>query len=86
MARKSVLGSQATLSLRDTRSIENAHKNPAEIDKWIQSINDLHRTKPPPQVNDFSTTCSACVFKRERTERLPTLHYRVMHSLVFFFA
>ncbi|CAN0436715.1 unnamed protein product [Ectocarpus sp. 12 AP-2014] len=33
------------------RSIENAHKNPAEIDKWIQSINDLHRTKPPPQVN-----------------------------------
>ncbi|CAM9768534.1 unnamed protein product [Ascophyllum nodosum] len=33
------------------RSIENANKNPAEIDKWIQSINDLHRTKPPPQVN-----------------------------------
>ncbi|CAM9751490.1 unnamed protein product [Ectocarpus sp. 13 AM-2016] len=33
------------------RSIENAHKNPAEIDKWVQSINDLHRTKPPPQVN-----------------------------------
>eukprot|EP00752_Nemacystus_decipiens_P005915 g5346.t1 len=33
------------------RSIENAQKNPAEIDKWIQSINDLHRTKPPPQVN-----------------------------------
>eukprot|EP00904_Undaria_pinnatifida_P008712 jgi/Undpi1/4971/HiC_scaffold_19.g08323.m1 len=33
------------------RSIENAHKNPAEIDKWIQSINDLHRTKPPPQVH-----------------------------------
>jgi intraflagellar transport protein 46 len=33
------------------RSIENAHKNPAAIDKWIQSINDLHRTKPPPQVH-----------------------------------
>ncbi|CAM9340502.1 unnamed protein product, partial [Sphacelaria rigidula] len=33
------------------RSIEHAHKNPAEIDKWIQSIDDLHRTKPPPQVH-----------------------------------
>ncbi|CAM9375428.1 unnamed protein product [Laminaria digitata] len=33
------------------RSIENAHKNPGEIDTWIQNINDLHRTKPPPQVN-----------------------------------
>ncbi|CAM9113014.1 unnamed protein product [Scytosiphon promiscuus] len=33
------------------RSIENAHNNPAEIEKWVQSINDLHRTKPPPQVN-----------------------------------
>ena len=33
------------------RSIENANKNPNLIDKWIQSINDLHRTKPPPQVH-----------------------------------
>lgn len=33
------------------RSIENADKNPAKIEKWIQDINDLHRTKPPPHVN-----------------------------------
>lgn len=33
------------------RSIENANKNPNLIDKWILSINDLHRTKPPPQVH-----------------------------------
>ena len=33
------------------RSIENAAKNPAAIEKWIQSINDLHRSKPPPQVH-----------------------------------
>lgn len=33
------------------RSIENADKNPQKIDKWIQDINDLHRSKPPPQVN-----------------------------------
>ena len=32
------------------RSIENAAKNPAAIDKWIHSISDLHRSKPPPQV------------------------------------
>jgi intraflagellar transport protein 46 len=33
------------------RSIEDASKNPAAIDKWIQSISDLHRSKPPPQVH-----------------------------------
>lgn len=33
------------------RSIEYADKNPAKIEKWIQDINDLHRTKPPPHVN-----------------------------------
>lgn len=33
------------------RSIENADKNPAKIDRWIQDINELHRSKPPPNVN-----------------------------------
>jgi intraflagellar transport protein 46 len=33
------------------RSIENAEKNPLAIEKWIQNINDLHRSKPPPQVH-----------------------------------
>lgn len=33
------------------RSIENAEKNPADVDRWIKSIADLHRTKPPPQVH-----------------------------------
>jgi intraflagellar transport protein 46 len=33
------------------RSIENASKNPALVDKWIQSIATLHRAKPPPQVH-----------------------------------
>mmetsp|Transcript_35269 Transcript_35269/g.60937 ORF Transcript_35269/g.60937 Transcript_35269/m.60937 type:complete len:476 (+) Transcript_35269:90-1517(+) len=28
------------------RSIENAAKSPAEIEKWIKSIEDLHRQKP----------------------------------------
>jgi len=33
------------------RSIEAAAKNPLEIERWIKSIEDLHRSKPPPQVN-----------------------------------
>lgn len=33
------------------RSIENADKNPKEITKWINSVNELHRSKPPPQVH-----------------------------------
>ncbi len=33
------------------RSIEDATKNSAAIDRWIHSISDLHRSKPPPQVH-----------------------------------
>jgi intraflagellar transport protein 46 len=33
------------------RSIENASRNPMEIQKWITSINELHRSKPPPSVH-----------------------------------
>ena len=33
------------------RSIDNASKNPIAIEKWIQNISDLHRSKPPPQVS-----------------------------------
>lgn len=38
------------------RSIDQATKQPAAIDKWIQSITELHASKPPPQVvyrNDY---------------------------------
>ncbi len=34
----------------EVRSIENAHKRPKEIERWILSINELHRSKPPLQV------------------------------------
>lgn len=33
------------------RSIESAEKNPVAVEKWIQNITDLHRSKPPPQVH-----------------------------------
>ena len=33
------------------RSIKNAEQSPKAIDNWIESINELHRTKPPPSVH-----------------------------------
>lgn len=33
------------------RSIENAERNPRDIENWINSITELHRTKPPPTVH-----------------------------------
>ncbi|KAF0695440.1 Aste57867_13728 [Aphanomyces stellatus] len=37
------------------RSIEHAEKNTKEVDRWMKSIADLHRTKPPPQVHYTKT-------------------------------
>ncbi|GIY07701.1 intraflagellar transport protein 46 homolog [Caerostris extrusa] len=33
------------------KSLENADKRPKEIDAWINSISNLHRSKPPPTVH-----------------------------------
>lgn len=33
------------------KSLESAENNPKAIDNWIESIRDLHRTKPPPNVH-----------------------------------
>lgn len=32
-------------------SIENADKKPKEISRWISSVQDLHKSRPPPTVN-----------------------------------
>lgn len=32
-------------------SIENADKRPKDISRWINSVQDLHKTRPPPTVN-----------------------------------
>jgi intraflagellar transport protein 46 len=37
------------------RSIDDAAKNPKDIQRWIDNINDLHRSKPPMQVNYTKT-------------------------------
>ena len=33
------------------RSIEGAARNPQEIERWVRSISELHRNKPPPRVH-----------------------------------
>lgn len=35
----------------NVEAIEQADKKPKEITRWISSIQDLHKTKPPPTVN-----------------------------------
>ncbi|XP_024528584.1 intraflagellar transport protein 46 homolog [Selaginella moellendorffii] len=32
-------------------SVENPEKNPKKLDSWINSIKELHRSKPPPSVS-----------------------------------
>jgi intraflagellar transport protein 46 len=41
-------GSSATTSIH---SIDNADKNPKQITRWIQSISEVLRSKPPPTVS-----------------------------------
>eukprot|EP01029_Cantina_marsupialis_P030311 TRINITY_DN815_c0_g1_i2.p1 TRINITY_DN815_c0_g1~~TRINITY_DN815_c0_g1_i2.p1 ORF type:complete len:398 (-),score=145.49 TRINITY_DN815_c0_g1_i2:79-1272(-) len=45
------LSKKAALEPVVVRSIEDAEKNPREIQKWINSITELHKTKPKPQVH-----------------------------------
>jgi len=45
------ISKKSDLGEMSVRSIERADKNPKEIAKWIDSIEDLHRRKPPPQVH-----------------------------------
>jgi intraflagellar transport protein 46 len=35
----------------EVRSIEMADKNPKEISRWIKNVEDLHKSRPPPNVN-----------------------------------
>ena len=35
----------------DIDSIENADKKPKEISRWVNSVQDLHKSRPPPTVN-----------------------------------
>jgi intraflagellar transport protein 46 len=37
--------------IMNVESIEHADKKPKEISRWITSMADLHKTRPPPTVN-----------------------------------
>ena len=37
--------------LLNVDSIENADKKPKEVSRWINSVADLHKTRPLPTVN-----------------------------------
>ncbi|KAL2649673.1 hypothetical protein R1flu_017801 [Riccia fluitans] len=42
--------SQPSLIKVETPSVEHADKNPRKLEAWINSIKELHQTKPPPTV------------------------------------
>lgn len=44
------LSKNQDLEPMEVRSIENAEKNPKEIENWVKRIEDLNRTKPAPTV------------------------------------
>lgn len=45
----------ANLKEASVRSVESADKNPQALTQWINSINELHRTKPQPTVTYNNT-------------------------------
>ncbi|XP_062894243.1 intraflagellar transport protein 46 homolog isoform X2 [Mobula hypostoma] len=40
-----------TISQLKVKSLENVEKNPKVLDNWIESISELHRSKPPANVH-----------------------------------
>lgn len=45
------ISKQTTTKAMQVRSIEEASKNPKLINNWVESISNLHRSKPPPTVH-----------------------------------
>nr|KAG5706741.1 hypothetical protein BaRGS_007244 [Batillaria attramentaria] len=45
------ISKQTTAKTLVVKSLENAEKNPRAIENWIESIRELHRSKPPPNVH-----------------------------------
>lgn len=41
------------------RSIENASKNNREVDQWIKSVEEIHETKPAPEVR-YQNSMPSC--------------------------
>ncbi|XP_070202233.1 intraflagellar transport protein 46 homolog isoform X1 [Littorina saxatilis] len=45
------ISKQTTAKSLVVKSLDSAEKNPKAIDNWIESIRELHRSKPPPNVH-----------------------------------
>ena len=45
------ISKQTNLKAMVVRSVDDAEKNPKAIDNWIESISELHRSRPPPNVH-----------------------------------
>ncbi|CAI9728988.1 transport 46 homolog isoform X2 [Octopus vulgaris] len=45
------ISKQTTAKQMVVKSLEQAEKDPKQIDNWIQNIDKLHRSKPPPNVH-----------------------------------
>ncbi|KAK3587700.1 hypothetical protein CHS0354_042487 [Potamilus streckersoni] len=45
------ISKQSTDKKLIVKSLESAEKNPKHINNWIESIRELHRSKPPPNVH-----------------------------------
>lgn len=45
------ISKQTTAKTLVVKSLDSAEKNPKAIESWIESIRDLHRSKPPPNVH-----------------------------------
>ncbi|XP_038065243.1 intraflagellar transport protein 46 homolog isoform X2 [Patiria miniata] len=45
------ISKQTTTKAMQVRSIDEASKNPKLVQNWIESISNLHRSKPPPTVH-----------------------------------
>lgn len=67
------LSKRSNLEPTVVRSVEQADKNPREISRWIESIEDLHRSKPPPQVRytkpmpDIESLMQVRTYKRSQS-------------------
>lgn len=45
------ISKQSTDKKMVVKSLDSAEKNPKQIENWIESIRELHRSKPPPNVH-----------------------------------
>ncbi|XP_023224326.1 intraflagellar transport protein 46 homolog [Centruroides sculpturatus] len=45
------ISKETTVKTTIVKSLQDADKHPKEIDSWITSIGNLHRSKPPPTVH-----------------------------------